>query len=635
MKRVILLITMCIQLFINSQPSAKETSIMIKPEKPKSGDKITITINNDEYELSNETKFEISVYLWSSKSDNELKIEKANSYEFKKVNDKYSIVLNTTYETDFIAFQIWMNDDKVIHKQVIRFYDENGIETIGSQLGYASYLSYWGKSTVKIEPDFKQAFEIMKSVFTEYPELKIKFLPEYLPAMYGALKKEEHKTKLVKELEALEKRDDLNYESYYNIIFLYTKLKIMDKVDEITKRTIKKYPKSDIALTEFYKQISSEPDLQKQLDLSLKMIKEFPDNSRNITGLYLVIEKMIKEDKVDRLQDLLVKNNSLVEYDGIRRRIVNNLLKVGKELQFASQTAKKSVDYYRNLLQKPQTEKRSFQTEKDAIQSIKSALAYSLLLYGETLYKLGKTEEALKQFIEADTYKVWKNWQSVQLELYVTCLLDMQYYDSAESIIEYTIRESKASADMKELLKRVYEHKNGNQEGYDKYLENIENIGRKGLTEKLKKEMINEPAPLFTLNDLNGKEVSLTNYKGKVVILDFWATWCSTCKASFPGMQKIVNIYADDKDVVFLFIDTRETTNDVENIVSKFFKEFKYSFYVLLDKENKTYSDYKVTVIPTKFIIDKEGNIQFKKIGYDGDINAMIEETKNMISMLK
>lgn len=83
--------------------------------------------------------------------------------------------------------------------------------------------------------------------------------------------------------------------------------------------------------------------------------------------------------------------------------------------------------------------------------------------------------------------------------------------------------------------------------------------------------------------------VTLSQLKNKVVILDFWATWCSPCKASFPTMQLLVNKYKDDKDIAFLFIDTKEFTTPQNTLteVSKYIQEKKYSFNVLFDSKNR------------------------------------------------
>jgi len=153
----------------------------------------------------------------------------------------------------------------------------------------------------------------------------------------------------------------------------------------------------------------------------------------------------------------------------------------------------------------------------------------------------------------------------------------------------------------------------------------------------------NQAAPLFTLQDMNGKMVSLADCKGKVVVLDFWATWCGPCKASFPGMQQAVNKYKDTQDVVFLFIDTREKMENYKQFVTDFITNNHYTFKVLYDEmsfdgtKSKLYQDYKLAGIPTKFVIDKSGIVRFEEIGFASgksdqslakEVSDMIEEAK-------
>src|SRR5690606_10053573 len=119
-----------------------------------------------------------------------------------------------------------------------------------------------------------------------------------------------------------------------------------------------------------------------------------------------------------------------------------------------------------------------------------------------------------------------------------------------------------------------------------------------------------EPAPSFTLEDLEGKTVSLADLKGKVVVLDFWATWCAPCIKSFPAMQMAVDKYKDDPGVEFLFINTWEQRDDPTEFVKQFLSKRGFDFKVLFDKKdpvskrNPVVESYEVSGIPVKFIID-------------------------------
>jgi peroxiredoxin len=114
----------------------------------------------------------------------------------------------------------------------------------------------------------------------------------------------------------------------------------------------------------------------------------------------------------------------------------------------------------------------------------------------------------------------------------------------------------------------------------------------------------------FKLKDLNGKEVSLSDFKGKKVLLNFWATWCPPCKAEMPDIEKI---YQETKNsnLVILAVNLGEDKQTVKSFMDK----NKYNFNILLDSEQAAAIKYNIVSIPTSFFIDENGTIISKKIG--------------------
>mgnify|MGYP001818585285 FL=1 len=119
------------------------------------------------------------------------------------------------------------------------------------------------------------------------------------------------------------------------------------------------------------------------------------------------------------------------------------------------------------------------------------------------------------------------------------------------------------------------------------------------------------PAPNFSLPDLEGKKVSLTDFKGKVVLLNIWATWCAPCVAEMPSME---NLYQELKheDFELLAISIDESGAEA---VKPFLEKHKLGFPVLLDTTGKIKNLYRTTGVPESFIIDKDGMIVEKIIG--------------------
>lgn len=116
----------------------------------------------------------------------------------------------------------------------------------------------------------------------------------------------------------------------------------------------------------------------------------------------------------------------------------------------------------------------------------------------------------------------------------------------------------------------------------------------------------------FELKDLDGKVYHLSDFKGKVVILDFWDTWCPPCRQEIPGFVELHNEYKD-KDFVMIGV---AFARDGEDAVRDFMKEYKIE-YVNLIGDQKVVDGYGgIRSIPTTFVIDKKGNIAQKHIGY-------------------
>lgn len=117
-------------------------------------------------------------------------------------------------------------------------------------------------------------------------------------------------------------------------------------------------------------------------------------------------------------------------------------------------------------------------------------------------------------------------------------------------------------------------------------------------------------APNFTLASVGGQQVSLHQYRGKVVFLNFWATWCIPCREEMPALEQLHQTY-HSQDLAILSIDLKESADQVK----AFFQKHRLSFPALLDQDGSIFRDYLVAGMPTTYLIGRDGTLLAHGVG--------------------
>ncbi|MFA4869566.1 MAG: redoxin domain-containing protein [Pedobacter sp.] len=259
-------------------------------------------------------------------------------------------------------------------------------------------------------------------------------------------------------------------------------------------------------------------------------------------------------------------------------------------------------------------------------------------LYGKLLFKAGKNEEAYTYTTEA--YQNIKQRDGELIENYGFLSALNGKYEEALPILSKAVKEGKFEERYLEQVRKGYSKLNPGKDA-EAYIASLKQVFIDKIKNDVSKLMVNEAAPNFTVSDVNGKKVSLADFKGKTIVLDFWATWCGPCVASFPAMQMAVNRYANDPEVKFLFIHTWENVADPLTDAKNFLKKRNYKFDLYMDKvdpqtkRSPAVSAFGIKGIPAKFIIDGNGKIRFKVEGFEGKAEAAAEEVAQMVEMTR
>lgn len=495
----------------------------------------------------------------------------------------------------------------------------------------------YGKSIAKVKTDLPRSSSTYKQAFEADRNLKKKYLNDYLTVEYALEPTEGQKQ--IQQTIALYNKNEPSERNFFDIISLYSIAKNSVAVDSVYNVVKIRYPHGDYALSIELKNLVAFNDPYKKEEVFNEILKHFSldlnnkqDRSKvtySLLGLADVFNAANNNVKTEYyLETCEQKLTAAILYN----KYAKNNISSTRNLEFSERMSKRSIELIDGL--KDEDVPAYYDSKEAYLNVLAEYKATSTATYVMVLEALGKYADALA-FVDAN-----KDDHNTQMNtMLVSLLFKNGKNQEAIKLAEQLVRLDQGNDRIKADMKKAYY----GATSFNNYYANLQRDSRKNHIAKYAKKMINVPAPKFSLMNLNGEKITLEKLKGKVVIIDFWATWCGPCITAFPGMQLAVEKYKDDPKVIFLFINSWEKDENRAKKVREYaLANLKFTFNYLLDTKSKvdptnydTIERYKVDGIPTKFIVDANGTIRFKAIGSESTAEATLKELDIMIDLAK
>lgn len=444
------------------------------------------------------------------------------------------------------------------------------------------------------------------------------------------------KKQLAEKLIVLTKKSK-NVKDYEVAVEFLGRLGEQEREDSLRRVTIKKFPKSKVAranyISEVYYKLKGAAAKEKSYQ---HLLKNWPiEQEENLRIAY----DYVTSDLANSFAEEGDKNKALHYLQNLQERfwrgqgyisVATKLLEQGDTATALPliQTAISDAEYYITLPKEEKDNRAGF-----AAVGYPGYISQLVNVYNAQ----GKYSEALA-LIE----------RAMELAPEQTGRFSASYYQGLEksgrkleALHQLEILYRQGNFSREEKMKELYIALNGSARGYDLYLQRMQSDVIQSIRQHIAGNAVYKDAPDFELLNLDGDKVSLSSLKGKVVVLDFWATWCQPCIRSFPGMRAAQKHYEDDEGVKFLFVNTWERDKNYKEKVAAFIADNSYPFEVLFDDQKDPESgknlaaELGVRGIPAKFIIDAAGKIRYELTGSGSDADYIKLEMIELIESAK
>ena len=506
-------------------------------------------------------------------------------------------------------------------------YQDDGSPVEGAHIASATVYQYPNVRGFKSQKDPEAASAELEKELKWYPN-NWRALVARWGFMGRAATSDAGKATIREELPGLYATHKSDQEAVAQLLTWYDRIGENKIADSIRSPIIAASPKGKVAEAAQQDLIYQERDPAKRIQLIEEFLRAFPQKGSTLENLQMQLFAFST-----RANDYAKAESVLASMERPSGQMYNSLawpfIEKGDNLEQAVAWAHKGVDLLDpdDLSRKPST-----MTTADWKRNTTYGRGMVLDTYAFGLMKLGKTEEAEKAFTEALELTEYQDPEVN--ERAVECLIKGKQYQKVIDVSLTSIAKGKANDKLMKYYENAYVTLHGSEKGFGESVEAAKSTARNALSEKLEQERVTKPASEFALKSLDGSIIRLADLRGKIVVVDFWATWCGPCIQSFPYLQKMYDKYKNDGDIVILAVNTWEskTGQDLEDHVRDFMTKNQYTFPVVFDQG--FVDKYGVEGIPTKFIIDQKGMIQFKDIGFGGG-EEMMQKMDMQFEMLR
>lgn len=614
-------------------------TLRLNPEKPRPGQRLTLTYDPAGGKLANAPAVHFVVYHLRPMGE-----PIAQEISPTRHGGTFQATLTVPDTIRALAFVFEQNDTRESNGGQgyhTPLFGTDGQPVPGASAALAEmHLNQY--LTVGLEDrDAEKARASFEEEFRRYPASKRQHLSTYLFAF--SPRREEDRAALLREADTFSKLPNLTAEEMNAIGRAYQQAGKADLAKALTEKRVQQFGKSERdAYYELYRAFDNgEPMTLAQRDKAYReLLRRYPASPKPY-------HRQFREFAYDRYLRVLADSGKTAKFETLVKsapaeyqsvtmntynRIAGEFIKKGTQPERAAELARRAVDWAKARLTDPRlgTDSPTL-TLAQLRKNRERTYATYASTYGQVLSKQNKNTEALP-YLEAAA-KTYYQYQSPETnERYLT-VLEAVHPAAVLAEAEAMTKAGKSTPAIEQLLHIAYTRSANRTVEYESYLAGLRKEAADRRRTDLLEKRIARPAPDFELVTLEGKSVRLADLKGKVVILDFWATWCGPCIASFPGMQKAMARLAGDPSVVFLFVNSWQQEADKRKTAADFIAKNGYPFTVLMDEKDEVISGFKVSGIPTKFVIDKTGTIRFRSVGYSFNEENLVDELATMIEL--